>query len=81
MTIQGAIAELQNLINADDVPFYYKGCIEKVIETISTEIPTTEQSSTVENKCDTCCQYKIGFEDGKLEMIRMIEDALKGKKE
>lgn len=50
---------------------------------VPTEEPTTEQSSTVEieNKCDTCCQYKIGFEDGKLEMIRMIEDSLKGKSE
>ena len=38
MTIQGAIAELQNLLNADDVPFYYKGGIEKVIETIQMEM-------------------------------------------
>lgn len=37
MTIQGAIAELQNLLDADDVPFYYKGGIEKVIETIQME--------------------------------------------
>lgn len=38
MTIQGAIAELQNLLNANDVPFYYKGGIEKVIETIQMEL-------------------------------------------
>ena len=38
MTIQGAIAELQNLLNADDVPFYYKGGIQKVIETIQMEM-------------------------------------------
>ena len=31
MTIQGAIADLNNLLNADDIPFYYKGSIEKVI--------------------------------------------------
>ena len=37
MTIQGAITELQNLLEVDDVPFYYKGCIEKVIETIQME--------------------------------------------
>lgn len=37
MTIEGAIVELQNLINADDVPFYYKGVIKKVIETIIDE--------------------------------------------
>lgn len=53
MTIQGAITELQNLLKADDVPFYYKGGIEKVIETIEMEIvaeqtePTTEDCSTV----------------------------------
>ena len=37
MTIEGAIAELQNLIKADDVPFYYNGVIQKVIETILDE--------------------------------------------
>ena len=45
MTIQGAIAELQNLINANDVPFYYKGGIQKVIETISMEL--VEQNATL----------------------------------
>ena len=38
MTIGGAIAELQNLLEADDVPFYYKGGIQKVIETIQMEL-------------------------------------------
>ena len=37
MTIEGAITELQNLIKADDVPFYYNGAIQKVIETIIDE--------------------------------------------
>ena len=37
MTIEGAIVELQNLIKADDVPFYYNGVIQKVIETIIDE--------------------------------------------
>ena len=44
MTIQGAIAELQNLINADDVPFYYKGGIQKVIETIQMDLSTIRVS-------------------------------------
>ena len=34
MTIQGAVNELINLLNADDIPIYYKGGIKKVIETI-----------------------------------------------
>ena len=37
MTIEGAIVELQNLITANDVPFYYDGVIKKVIETIIDE--------------------------------------------
>lgn len=42
MTIEGAIVELQNLITANDVPFYYDGVIKKVIETIIDECkPTT----------------------------------------
>lgn len=42
MTIQGALADLINLLNADDVPFYYKGSIEKVIETIEMEFEDKE---------------------------------------
>lgn len=42
MTIEGAIAELQNLIKADDVPFYYNGAIQKVIETIVDECKPTK---------------------------------------
>ncbi len=34
MTLGGAIADLKNLMNADDIPFYYKPSIKKVIETI-----------------------------------------------
>jgi len=37
MTIQGAIDELMNLLDADDVPIYYKPSIEKVIDTIILE--------------------------------------------
>ena len=67
MTIQGAIAELQNLINVDDVPFYYKGGIEKVIETIQMEMADrkTEPNSKVsetptssEKPNNSDCQWK-----------------------
>ena len=34
MTLQGAIIELQVLMNQDDIPSYYKGTIQKVIETL-----------------------------------------------
>lgn len=42
MTIQGALADLNNLLNADDVPFYYEGSIKKVIETIEMEFEDKE---------------------------------------
>ena len=37
MTIQGAIEDLNNLINAKDIPVYYKPSIEKIKETIELE--------------------------------------------
>ena len=61
MTIQGAIAELQNLLEVDDVPFYYKGGIEKVIETIQMELadrktePTISKMEQVEDEPQTDC--------------------------
>ena len=65
MTIQGAMKELVNLLNADDIPVYYKGGIEKVIETIDDYIDgkddyvkrmvdrKTEPQKTTDY-CDTC---------------------------
>ena len=55
MTIQGAIAELQNLLEVDDVPFYYKGGIEKVIETIQMEL--ADRKTELQTKCSTCETY------------------------
>lgn len=60
MTIQGAMIELVNLLNADDIPIYYKGCIKKVIETIDDYIDgkddyvkrKTENSSEKPNKSE-----------------------------
>ena len=40
MTIQGAMNELMNLLNAEDIPIYYKGGIKKVIETINDYVET-----------------------------------------
>lgn len=42
MTIQGALADLNNLLKADDIPFYYEGSIKKVIETIEMEFEDKE---------------------------------------
>lgn len=72
MTIQGAMNELINLLNADDIPIYYKGVIKKVIETIDDYIDgkddyvkrKTENSSEIPNNCEhitedgvTCAKY------------------------
>ena len=35
MTIGGALSELNNLLKADDIPFYYKPSIKAVIDTIA----------------------------------------------
>ena len=52
MTIQGAIAELQNLLNADDVPFYYKGGIQKVIETIQMEMVAEQTEPSIPTEAE-----------------------------
>lgn len=37
MTIGGALSELNNLLNADDIPCYYKPSIKAVMDTIALE--------------------------------------------
>lgn len=37
MTIRGALSDLDNLLKADDIPFYYKPSIKAVIDTIALE--------------------------------------------
>ena len=60
MTIQGAMNELVNLLNADDIPIYYKGGIKKVIETIDDYIDGKDDyvkrktEPQTENPCDGC---------------------------
>lgn len=62
MTIQGAMKELVNLLNADDIPVYYKGGIEKVIETIDDYIDgkddyvkrIVDRKTEPQTDCATC---------------------------
>ena len=61
MTIEGAIAELKNLIDVDDVPFYYKGGIQKVIETIEQMPPSNNW------ECYSDRLWKNAYERGKAE--------------
>lgn len=37
MTIGGALSDLNNLLNADNIPFYYKPSIKAVMDTIISE--------------------------------------------
>lgn len=37
MTIGGALSDLNDLLNADDIPFYYKPLIKAVMDTIRAE--------------------------------------------
>lgn len=60
MTIQGAMNELVNLLNADDIPIYYKGGIEKVIETIDDYIDGKDdyiKRKTEPQPCNWCKFY------------------------
>ena len=38
MTLQGTIEELNNLINAKDIPIFYKPSLEHIKETIEIEL-------------------------------------------
>lgn len=46
MTIGGALSELDNLLKADDIPFYYKPSIKAVMDTIA-----LEQESFINKPC------------------------------
>ena len=86
MTIQGAISELQNLLGADDIPFYYKTAIEKVIETIMDALKR-EPSEDLINRAEAvkrlllCKQsrakivsrYDMGFVDGLSHAINILD--------
>ena len=52
MTIGGAISDLNNLLNADDIPFYYKPSIQKVIETIELEQQPCEDCIRIDTVID-----------------------------
>ena len=63
MTIQGAIDELMNLLDADDVPIYYKPSIEKVIDTIILDMARhkADRKTEPQTDCDKCKWYDTGL--------------------
>lgn len=66
MTIQGAMNELVNLLNADDIPIYYKGGIKKVIETIYDYVGGKDdyvEQTEPQTPYDDCklCKFWFGY--------------------
>ena len=84
MTIQGAIVELQTLINADDVPHYYNGGIEKVIETIQMELSTTDivtcEECRYKDNCMRCVDQWNFHDDGMVESSLSIRFCSEGER-
>lgn len=66
MTIQGALSDLNNLLEADDIPFYYKTSIKKIIETIEQELKTGHWIVEIWNNREhhTCseCNHVVNYE-------------------
>ena len=64
MTIQGAMKELVNLLNADDIPVYYKGGIKKVIETIDDYIDGKDDyvKRMIDRKTEPQTDYDKGLQ-------------------
>lgn len=64
MTIQGAIAELKELMDSKAMPFYFKPCLEKVIETLEMDLPSIDIVRCKDCKhlyndadCGKACEY------------------------
>ena len=70
MTIQGAMNELINMLKADDIPIYYKGVIEKVIETIDDYIDGKDDY--IKRKIEPQTEIEIA----KAIVHKMIDDAV-----
>ena len=71
MTLQGAISELNNLYKAEDIPFYYKPMIKKIIETVElSEVKTEINAKAKEHiKYSDCGR----IEDGLYEALEIID--------
>lgn len=82
MTIQGAITELQNLLKVDDIPFYHKVAMKKVIETIQGEkIEATDSNGFVTVSKEHLINLEQKAKDseyyrGRVEGLEYVIDAL-----
>lgn len=55
MTIRGALSDLDNLLKADDIPFYYKPSIKAVMDTIALSSSEKPNNSTTKNDLGVEC--------------------------
>lgn len=52
MTLQGAIQQLHDMRSDDNFPFYYKPAIDKVIETLQTDVQEVRQGHWIDDCYD-----------------------------
>lgn len=58
MTIQGARDELINMMECEDIPFYFVPILQKVVETIEMEIATVSDIENIRAEIIEECQYE-----------------------
>ena len=71
MTIEGAIAQLQELINNDEIPFWAKPSLQKVMETVEMEweqhIEERETGKWIDTgsgqECSCCGEIQYGYDN------------------
>ena len=74
MTIGGAVSELDNLLKADDIPFYYKPSIKAVMDTIalsSSEEPNKSEIPISSNVLSSALE-KLEKNSKKLEKLENV---------
>ena len=59
MTLQGTIEELNNLINAKDIPIFYKPSLEHIKETIELELKEQKTGHWIEGQTNNSKIHNI----------------------
>ena len=81
MTKGGALSELNNLLKADDIPFYYKPSIKAIMDTIALDLeqePKTKYCKDCKWWKDSDGVYRrgIGAESKCLMNTKVVRDGL-----
>jgi len=66
MTLGGAISDLNNLLKAENIPFYYKPLIKKIIETIEQDAIEQKighwRDTGSGQECSECGEIQYGYD-------------------